>query len=164
MVTLYNVISQDGFIADESGGEDFIPEEIWNDFTELCKQYDTVVMGRKTYEAIQTYSPELIKEFEDLPIKKVVVSSNKNLLLKSGYLLAHNPQNALDYGSNILLTSGPTLNTSFASEKLIDRVIFNQLSIKIGSGLKPFNLEVPLNEELEEERDGRVLKSYSIVK
>ena len=51
MVTIYNVISKDGFIARSDGGEDFIPEEIWEYDMQFFRQFDTWVMGRKTYES-----------------------------------------------------------------------------------------------------------------
>ena len=60
MITSYNVISKDGYIATKDGKEDFIPSYLWDTFLDICSQNDVVVMGRKTYEAIQTYSSEHI--------------------------------------------------------------------------------------------------------
>ena len=51
MVTLYNVVSSDGYIAREDGSEDFIPDELWPLTLEVFKKFDVLVMGRKPYEA-----------------------------------------------------------------------------------------------------------------
>ena len=53
MITLYNVISADGFIARLDGDEDFIPDDLWPHTLEFFKKYDALVMGRKTYDAMQ---------------------------------------------------------------------------------------------------------------
>jgi dihydrofolate reductase len=44
--------SLDGFIADSSGGTGWITEESGIDFEELYNQFDTLLMGRLTYEDI----------------------------------------------------------------------------------------------------------------
>ena len=50
----YQVASSlDGFIATEDGGYDWIPMDPEIDFGALFAQFDTLVMGRKTYEMMQ---------------------------------------------------------------------------------------------------------------
>ena len=78
MLTLYNVISSDGFIAAKDGGEDFIPDEVWGDFLELCAKYDALILGKNAYAAIQSFGKELVEPFEKLSIKKIVVTRDKN--------------------------------------------------------------------------------------
>ncbi len=45
-------VSLDGFIADPNGGYDWIVMDPSIDFGALFKQFDTLVMGRKTYEPL----------------------------------------------------------------------------------------------------------------
>ena len=45
--------SLDGFIADPEGGYDWIVDEPEFDFGALFAQFDTLLMGRKTYEVLQ---------------------------------------------------------------------------------------------------------------
>jgi dihydrofolate reductase len=45
-------VSLDGFIADPNGGYDWIVADPAVDFGALFKEFDTAVMGRKTYEVI----------------------------------------------------------------------------------------------------------------
>lgn len=138
MITLYNVISADRFIARKDGSEDFIPDEVWEDFLDLCHEYQAVVMGRKTYEAMQQYEPMLLKAFEIISIQKIVVSRDKNFFPKEGYVKISSPEEVASLGLYTLLTSGPSLNTAFLKEKLIDRVILNKLPNAIGEGMRQF--------------------------
>lgn len=49
--------SLDGYIADEQGGADWIVHEPGIDFEGLFAQFDTFLMGRKTYEPIGSSGP-----------------------------------------------------------------------------------------------------------
>ena len=52
----YQVASSlDGFIAARDGSYDWIPMDPDIDFPALFAQFDTLVMGRKTYEVMQAY-------------------------------------------------------------------------------------------------------------
>ena len=44
MVTIYNVISSDGFIVRKDGSESFIPDELWPLTLEIFKKFDVLVM------------------------------------------------------------------------------------------------------------------------
>src|SRR6185503_16371911 len=131
MITLYNAISSDGFIARIDGNEDFIPDEVWNDFLEICNAYDVIVMGSRSYTAMQKYELEEIRTFEQLHIKKVVISRDTNFKVKEGYVLLHSTDEVKNFGKNILLCSGPALNTVFLNEKRIDKIIHNKVFIEI---------------------------------
>ncbi|MDP3974994.1 MAG: dihydrofolate reductase family protein [Candidatus Jorgensenbacteria bacterium] len=145
MVTLYNVVSEDGYIADKNGSEHFIPDRLWPTTLNLFKKYDALVMGRKTYDAMQKYPRELLKPFEKLSLKKVVVTSNKKDFHPNpqlGYVVVHSPQDALSSGTNVLVSSGPTLNTFFLKNNLVDQVIFHKVPVNIGEGIKPFDIDM----------------------
>ena len=165
MVTLYNVISQDGYISRLDGSEDFIPDEAWIDFLNICKQNDVEIMGRKTYEAIQKYPEQMVKEFENLKIKKVVVTKNSEFIAKPLYTVVHSLKDALALGTNILISSGPTLNTSALREGLIDKIVLNILPVKIGSGIKIFENEPDLILISEKDlKNGQKWRIYKIAK
>lgn len=81
MVTLYNVVSSDGYIARKDGSEDFISDELWPVTLKLFKKFDALVMGRKTYEVLQSYGKEFLEPLENLTLKKIVVSqSNRHIV------------------------------------------------------------------------------------
>lgn len=67
----YNVAcSLDGFIADADGGYGWIVDDASIDFPALYAQFDTFVMGRKTYEVMQAQG-----EANPLRGRRVVVAS-----------------------------------------------------------------------------------------
>lgn len=167
MITLYNVISSDGFIAEENGSEDFIPNEVWNDFLELCDGYDTLIIGKNTYAAIQSFGDELIEPFESTSIRKVIITRDESFIPKATYEKAYSIDDALKMGSNFLLSNGPSLNTAFLKEKLINRIILNRLSVALGKGIPQFEtnthpLVTLLPELTKETRAGRKFESYEV--
>lgn len=55
---VYNVaMSLDGFIADPDGGYDWIVMDDTIDFGALFARFDTLLMGRKTYEVVRSQGP-----------------------------------------------------------------------------------------------------------
>lgn len=67
----YNVAcSLDGFIADPDGGYDWIVDDKSIDFDVLYAQFDTFVMGRKTWEVMQAMG-----DANPLRGKRVIVAS-----------------------------------------------------------------------------------------
>ncbi|MEO5823497.1 MAG: dihydrofolate reductase family protein [Vicinamibacteraceae bacterium] len=55
--------SLDGYIAGPSGEFDWIPMDPEIDFSALWAQYDTVIMGRKTFEAVYAASGIVLLEY-----------------------------------------------------------------------------------------------------
>ena len=168
MLTLYNVLSSDGFIAAKDGGEDFIPDEVWGDFLELCTKYDALILGKNAYTAIQSFGKDLVEPFEKLSIKKIVVTRDKNFKPKKGYVVMSSLREIATLHPNILLSSGPKLNTAFLKEKLIDRIILNKLPVAVGEGIPQFEEGIslsltPLPELDIDKGNGRMLAFYKVI-
>lgn len=142
MVTLYNVVSQDGFITRPDGSEDFIPDKLWPKTLEFFKQFDLLVMGRKTYEVLQEYSENLLVPFEQLDISKVIVTKDINFLPRMGYEIANSPEEALRMRDNVVVSSGPTLNNYLLEHNLVDKIVLHRISKKIGNGIKPYDVNL----------------------
>lgn len=167
MLTAYNVVSSDGFIAQADGSEDFIPDEIWDDFLELLNTYDTLLIGKNTYETIQGFGQELVEPFENTGIKKIVITRDEGFVPKTGYEKISSLQDAIKIGSNTLLSSGPILNTAFLKERLIDQIILNKLSVTIGTGIRQFETDIVpeltlLPEFTKKNKSGRMLEFYKV--
>lgn len=163
MVTTYNTVSADGFIARKDGSEDFIPDDAWDDFLDVLSRYDVVVMGRKTYEAIQKYPSAMIDTFESVPIKRAVVSQEKKFVPKKGYFLLSSLSGISASGKNVLITSGPSLNTAALQAGIIDRVMLNVIPETIGEGMAVFNAQPKLMLISTENKSvGRKLCTYKI--
>lgn len=139
MFTLYNLVSADGFIARPDGREDFIPDSVWQKFLDLCQAYGTLVMGRKTYDAIQSYDQKLIDEFESLAVTKIVISHNKEFKAKTDYHIVSTPEAAATIVPDALVCSGPTLNNYVLRKHLVKEILLYQLLTPIGEGIEPFD-------------------------
>lgn len=163
MVTTYNAVSADGFIARTDGSEDFIPDDAWDDFLNLLPSHDAVVMGRKTYETIQAYPGAIVDSFEAIPMKRIVVSRDEDFVPKTGYSTMASLFGIPTVGKDVLLTSGPSLNTAALEAGIIDRAVFNVVPVTIGEGMAVFNIEPRLVLLSTEDRPaGRKLCTYRI--
>lgn len=141
-VTMYMAISANGFIARESGEEDFLSHENWERFCVLANEYKNFIVGRKTYEAVQRWKDGY--SFDDLKVDKVVVSADGSYDLADAYTLATSPQDALEKlkekgFERVLVTGGSALNSAFARENLLDEIILNVEPALIGSGIPLFS-------------------------
>ena len=142
MFTLYNVISSDGFIARKDGSEDFIPDNLWGNFLDLCVKYGTLVMGRKTYNTIQRYEKEPVRLLEELPIKKIVISGDSDFRPKEGYVVVRSPEEAFAIAPDGLVSSGPTLNNFLLKNGLVGKIILHEVPEAIGEGIRPFDDDI----------------------
>lgn len=138
MLTLYNVVSTDGYIAREDGSEDFIPDSCWPYTLGVLGQYDCIILGRKTYEAIQQYPEDSQESFDSLSARKIVITKDKNFHPKQGYDVAHTPEEVVVPKLNIVATSGPTLNQYLIDAGLVDKIIYHEIPTVIGRGIKSY--------------------------
>ncbi len=165
MVTSYNAVSADGFIARMDGSEDFIPDDAWDDFLNLLSSYDAVVMGRKTYETVQMYASAMVDAFEAIPMKRIVVSRDEDFVPKISYSMITSLFEIPTIGKDILLTSGPGLNTAVLEAGIIDRVKLMVISEKIGEGMAVFDGQPKLTlVSTEHMPSGRIISMYKIQK
>ncbi len=164
MITSYNVVSADGYIADKDWNEEFIPDSTWKEFVRLINDNDAVIFGKKTYEIMyREYSQKIISEFEQTRAKKVIVSGDTLFNPKEGYVKAESPEGVLRYGDRLLLSGGPTLNESFLKAGLIDKFIRLIIPVNLGGGITPFPEEPKLFREASEKlEDGTILETYSL--
>lgn len=139
MITLYNVVSKDWFIADKNGNEDFISSAYWAGTLGVFQTFPVLLIGRKTYEVLQSYEPELLVPFENLSIKKFVFTNNAEYPVKAGYTCVHHINDVLNGNANILVCSGPTLNNYLFEYSLVDQVIVHQLPVVLGEGIRTFD-------------------------
>ena len=88
----------------------------------------------------------------------MVISRNKNLQVTSGYTVVETPEDAIALGSNILVSTGPTLNNYLFDKKLVDKVISHQIPIAIHEGLSAFDSSHRASLSLESESDAGLAK------
>lgn len=138
MFTLYNAVSEDGFIARLDGSEDFIPDSLWADFIKLCEEYKALIIGSHTYDAIQEYDDESIAQFEAGAFRKIVISGDADHDVKPGYILLESPLDAMATAPDALVSSGPTLNDYLLQNHLVGKILQRIVPVSIGEGIPPF--------------------------
>ncbi|MCC6290593.1 dihydrofolate reductase [Candidatus Nomurabacteria bacterium] len=140
--TLFMALSVNGFIATESGGEDFLSSENWAKFCELAREFGHFVVGRKTYEAVKKWDEDY--NFDDLiGVERIVISQDRDFKLPEGYILANSPTDALAKLAGkgfkkALVAGGASINSAFIQANLLDEIILNLEPVFIGRGIPLF--------------------------
>lgn len=130
------VMSLDGYIAGPNGEADWITVDPDFDFTELLAQFDTILVGRRTFEAMvsarrvsmpgmKTVVFSRTLRQEDHP-DVAIVSENQRETLAG---LKARP------GKDIWLFGGGSLFRSLAADGLVDTVEVGIVPILLGAGV-----------------------------
>lgn len=139
MLTLYNVVSSDGYIMTKDGDESFIPDSLWPTVLDVFRRYDVILMGRRTYEAFEHYGAALLEPFDRLPIRKVVISRDGSFRPKPGYEAATDPVSILRENERVVVSSGPGFNDYLFRAKLVDKIVLHTLPATLGDGIRAFD-------------------------
>src|ERR1700678_738741 len=131
-------ISLDGFIAGPKGEYDWIVHDPALDFGALFRQFDTLLMGRRTFDLAQSQGPFL----KSMKMKTVVVSTTLNAaqhkdvtILSSGVAEAVASLKA-ESGKDIWLFGGGVLFRSLLDAGLVDSVELAVIPILLGDGIR----------------------------
>ena len=131
------VMSLDGFIAGPKGEADWITMNPEADFTAIFSQFDTILVGRRTFDAMvaarRTSMPGMktivfsrTLRQEDYPEVTIVTDGHREALAA----LKGNP------GKDIWLFGGGLLFRSLADEGLVDTVEVGIVPILLGGGIR----------------------------
>ena len=164
----YNVASSlDGFIAGPLGEYDWIVPDPSFDFAALWDQFDTLLMGRRTFEVA-------IKRFPSLKAmgKKVVVISTTLKQYPGATILNSNVPEAIaalkaESGKDIWLMGGGALFRTLLDANLVDTVELSVIPILLGSGtpLLPAGHRCPLRlEQSSTLPNGTLILRYSVTR
>jgi len=137
-IILFMATSLNGYIADESGSEDFLNHESWLEFQKEAEKVGNVVMGRKTYEAVMQWKDGY--NFDDVKARKFILTSGDSFV-KNGYDTINSPKeiyNRLPEQQDILLIGGAEINVSFLKDNLIDEVVIMINPVVLGKGKNLF--------------------------
>ena len=127
-------MSLDGYIAAPDGGYDWIVMDPEIDFDAMFKRYDTVLMGRKSYEAAKGSDYGMPK-----PITYVFSKTLTQADVK-GATLSNDPQKTVTdlkkaAGKDIWLWGGGELFRSLLELKLVDALEVAVIPVLLGNGL-----------------------------
>lgn len=161
-------MSLDGYIAGPQGQNDWIVMDPEIDFRSLMGSFDTILMGRKTYEAsrrhkgggmpgMTAYVFSRTLKADDCP--GVVVSASPRETIAS---IKAKP------GKDLWLFGGGGLFRGLLDEKLVDSVEVSIVPVVLGAGVKllpePYAaLKLKLVKQRVYEKTGTVSLEYSVV-
>lgn len=160
-------MSLDGFIAGPQGEVDWIVPDPTYDFAALWNRFDTLIMGRRTYEvALMRFNP-----IEQLGKKVFVASTSLDPLqhpaatiIRGGVAEAVSSIKAQP-GKDVWLMGGSMLFRSLVDADLVDRIEVTVIPAMLGSGvpLVPAGSRCPLHlEECKSYPSGVITLKYSI--
>ncbi|MBD1940783.1 dihydrofolate reductase [Coleofasciculus sp. FACHB-712] len=139
----YVACTIDGFIAHEDHTIDgFPPEgEHITDYLESLKQFDVVVMGRRTYEfglklGVTNPYPTMKQYVFSRTMKE---SPDENVELVSDNIAELVRKLKAETGKDIYLCGGADLATMLFAENLIDEIILKLSPVLFGSGIPLFS-------------------------
>ena len=127
--------SLDGYIADTQGGSDWIVEEPSIDFGALFAQFDTLLMGRKTYETTARMSGGGFFGKEVVVVSRSLKpEEHRNVSVISDDLEARVTELRERPGKDIWLFGGGELFRSLLELGLVDTVEPAIIPILLGGG------------------------------
>lgn len=130
-------MSLDGYIAGPQGDYDWIPDDPEIDFTGIFDRFDTLLMGRKTYEVARAQGDQGPLS----GIKSVVVSrtlrpdDHPGITIISGDLAGAVAKLRDQPGKDIWLFGGGELFRSLLQIKMVDSVELAVIPVLLGGGI-----------------------------
>ncbi len=131
-------MSLDGFIADETGGYDWIPAEPSVDFGAYLAKIDTLLMGRLTYEtAVSTDEGAALLGARRVVVVSTTMDPENHPEVEVVSASVESAVTALkaNEGRDIWLFGGGRLFRSLLEAGLVDRVEFAIMPILLGAGI-----------------------------
>ena len=132
----------DGFIADPNGGYDWIVMDDAIDFASIFDQFDTFVMGRKTWDVSATADPASIGETGDMfSGKEVIVFSRTLKTARPGVtVVTTDPVETVRAlkqkpGKDIWLFGGGSMFRTLADADLVDTVEVGLMPVLLSQGV-----------------------------
>ena len=142
-IILYVATSNDGFIADEKGGVDWLPQPnpAQNDdmgYKKLLDNVSTIIMGSISYEQILSFGDWAWNDKKSYVFTSQIMNTDKKYIHFIKYGIKEFISNFYIQhpNENIWLLGGAKLANSFAQLNLIDEIILTIVPKNINSGIK----------------------------
>jgi len=139
--------SLDNFIARTDGGYDWIlmGDEVMSEFPKIYASFDTILIGRKTYDITQSQNPETGGETAGFMDMKTYVFSRtmKESPNEGVKIISDNAGEFVrglknESGKDIWLFGGGILAASLLRERLVDEIGVAIQPVLLGSGIPLF--------------------------
>ena len=168
----YSVASSlDGFIAGPNGEFDWIPMDPDIDFGAMFSRYDTLLMGRKTYEASAAYPDDNMAMWKGM---RVIVCSRTLTSAPKAEVWGDDAMSRLkelkrEDGKDIWLFGGGELFRTLLDAGVVDDVEVAIVPVLVGGGiplraLPASQTKLQLTEHRIYSKTGTVLMTYSAPK
>ena len=136
-IIVYIASSLDGYIARENGSIDWLPEVTESGYDAFYKSVDTVIMGKITYDQIQTFGEYPYKDKKSFVFTRTNQNKDENTefvsdiekFVKDGFPNA---------GENIWLVGGRRIISSFLKQGVVDEIIISVIPVLLGKGIPLF--------------------------
>ncbi len=166
----YNcAMSLDGYIADSDDGFDWIDIDPDIDFEELSSQFDTYLMGRRTFEAAGGQGPPSSEIRNYVFSNTLKQSDHGNLQIVSEDWVQAVRILRAEPGKDIWLFGGGALFGSLCNEGLVDTLEVSVIPVLLGGGVPLVaglsrQVNLILKEHKVYEKTGTALLVYEIDK
>ncbi len=130
-------VSLDGFIAAADGGYDWIVSDASIDFRALQKQFDTAIMGRKTFDAMKANGGDGSMPGLDV----IVFSKTLQPIARKGFRIVNDDPASVVTGlksrpgGDIWLFGGGALFRTLSDAGLVDSVEVAVIPVLLGDGI-----------------------------
>ncbi|KAF5661969.1 riboflavin biosynthesis domain-containing protein [Fusarium circinatum] len=150
----YNVAaSLDGYIASPDGSTTWIIEDPTIDFPALYAEFDYFIMGRKTYEVMQSFGAD--NPLSKRPKESVIVASRTmsqhhfpNVTVIQKNVLDYIRRLKINDGKDIWLMGGGQLAAQCLEARLVDTVEIAIMPTLLGTGINLIS-SIPQNIKLQ---------------
>ena len=151
-IKLFIASSLDGYIANEDGDVDWLPDNANSGYDEFYKTIDTVVLGKKTYDQVLTFGAY---PYQDK--KSFVFTRNNNQTKDENTEFVSDIDKFVkdiisNSGKNIWLVGGAEIISSFVNHGFVDEIILSIIPIVLGKG-------IPLFKNIEKETKLKLIKT-----
>lgn len=132
---VYQVASSlDGFIADEAGGYDWIVQDDAIDFAELYARFDTFVMGRKTWEVLNAWPDNPIRD-QKIVVASRTMADQTGIEIVRDDIIGRTRELKQEEGKAIWLYGGGELFRTCFDAGLVDGVELALIPVLLGGGI-----------------------------
>lgn len=154
---LFMHISLDGYATDLKGDLSWVPydEELQAYAKEIVDNVGTPVYGRKTYELMESYWPNVLKDENASEyelnhakwieyVQKIVLSKTlknptwNNTLVISDHLVEEINELKQGEGKDLVIFGSPTASQTLLKCGLIDELLLTLCPVLLGKGISPF--------------------------
>ncbi len=132
-VLLNLAVSLDGFIEDQNGAFDWCFTDQDYGMTEFMDRVDTVLFGRKSYEVMLQYDPDLYPQKQNIVFSSTLDKAQNAEVVRTDPAQKVRELKSLS-GKDIFLFGGSQLIETLMSQQLIDELHLSVHPILLGSG------------------------------